>query len=192
MIHLTKFRCRLHVRALIYRMPQDERSIFWEVIVSFILSRKWICTCILFWTVSEIELFHCTVHCTLYRRVPRYVLARVAKCIDIDGGILENILYWINCTNFVTWTLNTGFRNSTWYRFLINNFGTAFASSNPEKVGSNPTQVMNVCAHLFCLCCSPCRQRPCDRLIPPPRESYWLCKGSRTWKIGQGQTAPPL
>jgi hypothetical protein len=43
--------------------------------------------------VSEIELFHCTVHCTLYRRATRHVLTRVAKCIDVDGGIFENVLY---------------------------------------------------------------------------------------------------
>jgi hypothetical protein len=30
------------------------------------------------------------------------VLTRVAKCIDVDGGIFENVLYWVNCTNFVT------------------------------------------------------------------------------------------
>jgi hypothetical protein len=47
-----------------YRMSQEERSIFWEVIVSAILSKK--CTCTHVRTVSEIELFHCTVtvHCT--------------------------------------------------------------------------------------------------------------------------------
>jgi hypothetical protein len=44
-------------------------------------------------TVSEMELFHCTVHCTLYRRATRSVLTRVAKRIDVDGGIFENILY---------------------------------------------------------------------------------------------------
>jgi hypothetical protein len=34
---------------------------------------------VLFQTVSEIELFHCTVHCTLYRRATRHVLTQVAK-----------------------------------------------------------------------------------------------------------------
>jgi hypothetical protein len=74
-------------------MSEEERSIFWEVIVSIILSKKCICTCVLFRTVSEIELFHYTVHCTLYRRATRHVLTRVAKCIDVDGGIYENALY---------------------------------------------------------------------------------------------------
>jgi hypothetical protein len=37
-----------------YRVPEEERSIFWEVIVSVILSKNCICTCVLFRTVSEI------------------------------------------------------------------------------------------------------------------------------------------
>jgi hypothetical protein len=39
---------------------------------------------VLFRTVSEMELFHCTIHCTLYRRATRHVLTRVAKCINVD------------------------------------------------------------------------------------------------------------
>jgi hypothetical protein len=49
-----------------------------------------ICTCVLFQPVSDVELFHCTVHSTLYRRATRHDLTRVAKCIDVDGGIFEN------------------------------------------------------------------------------------------------------
>jgi hypothetical protein len=64
---------------------------FWEVIVSVILSKE------VYMYVSEIELFHCTVHCTLYRRATRHVLTRVAKCIDVNGGIFENLLYCVNC-----------------------------------------------------------------------------------------------
>jgi hypothetical protein len=30
---------------------------------------------------------------SLYRRATRHVLTRVAKCIDVDGGIFENVLY---------------------------------------------------------------------------------------------------
>jgi hypothetical protein len=30
---------------------------------------------------------------SLYRRATRYVLTRAAKCIDVDGGIFENVLY---------------------------------------------------------------------------------------------------
>jgi hypothetical protein len=52
-----------------------------------------LCSCGLFRVVSEIRLFHCTVHCTLYRRATRHVLARVAKGINAAGGIFENVLY---------------------------------------------------------------------------------------------------
>jgi hypothetical protein len=41
--------------------------------------------------VSEIEVFHCTVHSTLYRGPAHHVLTRVAKCIDVDGGIFETV-----------------------------------------------------------------------------------------------------
>jgi hypothetical protein len=46
---------------LIYRVSQEERSIILEVILSAILKKKCKYTCVLFRTVSEIELFHCTV-----------------------------------------------------------------------------------------------------------------------------------
>jgi hypothetical protein len=36
------------------------------------------------------------------RRAKYHVLTRLAKCIDVYGGIFENVLYYINCTNFVT------------------------------------------------------------------------------------------
>jgi hypothetical protein len=39
---------------------------------------------------------------SLYRRATRHVLTRAAKCIDVDGGIFENVLHWVNCTNFAT------------------------------------------------------------------------------------------
>jgi hypothetical protein len=45
-------------------------------------------TCVLFRTVSQIQLFHCT----LYRRATRHVLTRVAKCIDVDGGIFKKCI----------------------------------------------------------------------------------------------------
>jgi hypothetical protein len=36
------------------------------------------------------------------RRPTHHFLTQVAKCIAVDGGILKNVLYWVNCTNFVT------------------------------------------------------------------------------------------
>jgi hypothetical protein len=59
---------------------------------------------------------------SLYRRATRHVLRRVAKCIDVDGGIFENVLYYVNCTNFVTRIINTGIRNSKQNLFRMNNF----------------------------------------------------------------------
>jgi hypothetical protein len=32
------------------------------------------------------------------RRATRHFLTRVAEFIDIDGGIFENVLYYVNCT----------------------------------------------------------------------------------------------
>jgi hypothetical protein len=40
-----------------YRVSQEERTIFWEVIVSVILSKNFTWTCVLFRKVSEIEPF---------------------------------------------------------------------------------------------------------------------------------------
>jgi hypothetical protein len=51
--------------------------------------QKWI----VYVHVSYSELFHCTVHCTLYRRATRHVLTRVAKCIYVDGVVFENAVY---------------------------------------------------------------------------------------------------
>jgi hypothetical protein len=48
--------------ALLYMVSQEERLIFWEVIVLVILCKKmYIYTCVLFRKLSKIELFHCTV-----------------------------------------------------------------------------------------------------------------------------------
>jgi len=55
-------------------------SIFWEVIVSVILSKKvYIYTSVLLRTVSEIEIFHCTVAKLLIKRY--YVLFLISVFI---------------------------------------------------------------------------------------------------------------
>jgi hypothetical protein len=47
---------------------------------------------------------------------------------------------------------------------------TTFIRSNNGVMGSNPIRAwLSVCVLLFCLCCSVCRQRPCEVLIPRPR-----------------------
>jgi hypothetical protein len=62
-------------------------NIFWEIIVSAILSKK-------------VYMYMCPIPnglrdavISLYRRATRHVLTRVAECIDVDGGIFENVLY---------------------------------------------------------------------------------------------------
>jgi hypothetical protein len=39
---------------------------------------------------------------SLLRRATRHVITRVAKCIDVDGGIFESVLYNVNSTNSLT------------------------------------------------------------------------------------------
>jgi hypothetical protein len=57
-------------------------------------------TYFLFLTASEIQLFHCTVHCTLYRRATRHVLTRITDCNDVDGAIFENIVAYLSSWPF--------------------------------------------------------------------------------------------
>jgi hypothetical protein len=59
---------------------------------------------------------------------------------------------------------------------------TLFVRSNTGIVGLNPTQGMDVCERLFCVCAI------LQRADPPSKESYRLCKSSRNWKSGQGPT----
>ena len=60
----------------VYRVSQEERSIFWEVIVSVILSKN-ICinTCPI--PVSEVELFECTTGKLLIRK--RYYVYEIGR-----------------------------------------------------------------------------------------------------------------
>jgi hypothetical protein len=85
----------------------------WEVIVSVILNKK------LYTHMCPIRngfrdrpiLLYSTLY-TVQRSNTPCPHAR-CKYIDVDGGIFENVLYWVNCTNFVAWTVNTAIRNST-------------------------------------------------------------------------------
>ncbi|PNF42615.1 hypothetical protein B7P43_G01291, partial [Cryptotermes secundus] len=76
------------------RLSQEERSIFWE----FILSKNvfmYMCPIPNGFrdrAISLYKLFHCTVRCTLCRKATRHVLTRVTKCTDVDCGLLKNIL----------------------------------------------------------------------------------------------------
>ena len=50
-----------HTHTHTHRVYQEKRSLFWEVTVLFILSKRFIWTCVLLRTVPEIELFECRV-----------------------------------------------------------------------------------------------------------------------------------
>jgi hypothetical protein len=67
-----------------YRVSQHERSVFWEVIVSVILSKNCISSCVLFRTVSEIEKSHYTVP-KLSIRKRYYVLFLIPVFIQTYG-----------------------------------------------------------------------------------------------------------
>ena len=57
------------------------------------------------------------------RRTKRHVLARGAKCVDVDVGFPANALHYVKCTDVVTCTVSLDIRNNTLYLF-INNFVT--------------------------------------------------------------------
>jgi hypothetical protein len=79
---------------------------------------------------------------------------------------------------------------------------TVFARLSVWLLGSNPSQGMNVCVRLFCVCVVLCVGRPCDRLIPRPRsptncvqhqeaeKAVQAQKGHRV--IGEGKDVPVL
>jgi hypothetical protein len=74
----------------LYRVSQEEKSIFWEAKVSVILSKKvytYMCPIPNGFRDGAISLYS-----TLYAVGTRHVLTQVAKCIDVDGGIFENVL----------------------------------------------------------------------------------------------------
>jgi hypothetical protein len=70
----------------IYRVSQEERSIFWEIAVPVILSKKCVYMCPIPNGFRDRAI-------SLYRRATRHVLTRVAKCTVVAGGIFGNVLY---------------------------------------------------------------------------------------------------
>jgi hypothetical protein len=52
----------------LYRVSQEERSVFWDIVSVILSKKKCIYTCVLFRTVSDIELFDCTVRKWLIRK----------------------------------------------------------------------------------------------------------------------------
>jgi hypothetical protein len=94
-------------------------------------------------TSSGIEpaTFRLVAQYTVQRRATRHVLTRVPKCIDVDGGIFENVLYYVNCTKFITWKRNTGIKNNTLYLFLTNYLGTVQWNSSISETVRNTKHV---------------------------------------------------
>jgi hypothetical protein len=54
---------------------------------------------------------HIKEHQDALRWATHHVLTQAAKYVDAEDGISENVLYWVNCTIFVTWTINICIRN---------------------------------------------------------------------------------
>jgi hypothetical protein len=52
---------------------------------------------------------------------------------------------------------------------------TVFARSNTDIVGSNPTQGMDDCVHLFCVCVVLCVGSALRRVYHSSEQSYRLC-----------------
>jgi hypothetical protein len=75
---------------IVYRVSQEERPVFWEVIVSVIINKS----VHVHVSYSErLELFHVIARIEEVRRATRHVLTRIAKCTDVEGGVCENVLY---------------------------------------------------------------------------------------------------
>jgi hypothetical protein len=94
----------------LYRVSQEERSIFWEVIVLAILNKK---VCMYMYHILNgfqgraVSLYSSLdVHQDALRGATRHVLARAAKCIDIDCGrkcIIAGKLYQLCHLNNKYW-----------------------------------------------------------------------------------------
>jgi hypothetical protein len=76
-----------------------------------------------------------------------------------------------------SWPITVAARSKAW---------TVFARSNTGVVSSNPTQGMDVCVRLFCVCVVLCVGSGLPRPDPPSKESYRVWIWLRNWKIDQG------
>jgi hypothetical protein len=65
---------------------------------------------------------------------------------------------------------------------------TLLAHSNARILGSNPTQGMDFCVYLFCVCVVLCVGSGLATGWFPSKGSYRLRIGLRNWKRGQGPT----
>jgi hypothetical protein len=75
-------------QSALYRVSQEERSIFWEIIISVIRRKKFIWTCVLFRAVSLIKLFECTVVKLLTRK--RYYVLFLIFNVQVTNLLVYN------------------------------------------------------------------------------------------------------
>jgi fucose 4-O-acetylase-like acetyltransferase len=86
-----------HVHIEVYRISQEEGSIFWEVIVSAILSKKYVCSCVLFQTVSKIELLFTFIGCILlYIYFVLFLYIEVSRQNNFSIVMKQNRHYCVN------------------------------------------------------------------------------------------------
>jgi hypothetical protein len=81
------------LRHKLYGVSQEKRSVFWEVIVLVILNKTLcISTCVLFRTVSEMDLLHCTVTKLLITNI-YYVLFLIPVSIVQETTLVQFAQY---------------------------------------------------------------------------------------------------
>ena len=101
----------IYIYIYIHRMSKEERSIFWEIIVSVILSKK------LYMNMCPIPNGFRDRAIWLYSGLawaPSIVLPSRPAPLSEACEFSNFRKFIINCTNSVTWTINTGIRNSTY------------------------------------------------------------------------------
>jgi hypothetical protein len=75
----------------------------------------------------------------LKQRQHQYKRQKLTRCFSQ----MHSWFYILNLTNLTNWPITVAARSEAW---------TIFARSNTGIVGSNPTQGMDVCLYLFCVC----------------------------------------
>jgi hypothetical protein len=98
------------------------------------------------------------------------------KCSSISSGV-----FWMYSEYVHETPIAVAARYKAW---------TVFALTNAGIVGSNPTQGMDVCLYLFCVCVA-VWVAALRRADSRSKESYRLCRRLRNWKSGKGSTKGP-
>jgi hypothetical protein len=83
-------------------MSHEERSLFWEVIVSVIFSKNMCSIPKGFRDRAMDVIARIKERKDALRRATHHVLKGAAKCNSVDDGIFEKVLYQVNCINFIS------------------------------------------------------------------------------------------